>query len=225
MPQLVPGRPGQPLRHRHPRANTVMTPSTPSRHARRQGKGVHAMGCNFASATPDTEVTEAALRNCALTVQVLDEAEPQPPGARPHRTDPAVAGPHRPRHPGRRQTAVSVEGFRCRWWHLSRGSLRPAERSGCAARSASSAVGPDPVRPGHPVPWSTFNADYDTIRDAIADVVPGCADYNRKVRAPDGFHSPTRRGTPASSPPSPQGELRHLPTGVGAGTRQPGRWC
>ena len=29
-----------------------------------------AMGGNFASATPDTEVTEAALRNCALTVQV-----------------------------------------------------------------------------------------------------------------------------------------------------------
>ena len=28
------------------------------------------MGGNFASATPDTAVTEAALRNCALTVQV-----------------------------------------------------------------------------------------------------------------------------------------------------------
>ena len=29
-----------------------------------------AMGGNFVSATPDTEVTEAALRSCALTVQV-----------------------------------------------------------------------------------------------------------------------------------------------------------
>ncbi len=37
--------------------------------------------------------------------------------------------------------------------------------------------------PDHPVPWETFNADYDTIRDAIATVVPGCDDYNRRVRA------------------------------------------
>src|SRR6185295_15493583 len=29
-----------------------------------------AMGGNFVSATPDTHVTEAALRNCTLTVQV-----------------------------------------------------------------------------------------------------------------------------------------------------------
>ena len=28
------------------------------------------MGGNFASATPDTAVTEAALRSCSLTVQV-----------------------------------------------------------------------------------------------------------------------------------------------------------
>jgi anaerobic selenocysteine-containing dehydrogenase len=37
------------------------------------------------------------------------------------------------------------------------------------------------------VPWEQFAGDYDTIRDAIAAVVPGCDDYNRKVRAPDGF--------------------------------------
>ena len=37
------------------------------------------------------------------------------------------------------------------------------------------------------MPWEQFAGDYDTIRDAIAAVVPGCDDYNRKVRAPDGF--------------------------------------
>jgi anaerobic selenocysteine-containing dehydrogenase len=40
------------------------------------------------------------------------------------------------------------------------------------------------------VPWAQFAGDYDTIRDAIAAVVPGCEDYNRKVRAPDGFQLP-----------------------------------
>jgi anaerobic selenocysteine-containing dehydrogenase len=44
--------------------------------------------------------------------------------------------------------------------------------------------------PDHPVPWEQFTGDYDTIRDAIAAVVPGCDDYNRKVRAPDGFQLP-----------------------------------
>src|SRR5690606_8840721 len=40
--------------------------------AMRDGKAkvFMAMGGNFASATPDTAVTEAALRNCSLTVQV-----------------------------------------------------------------------------------------------------------------------------------------------------------
>jgi anaerobic selenocysteine-containing dehydrogenase len=42
----------------------------------------------------------------------------------------------------------------------------------------------------HPVPWERFAADYDVIRDAIAAVVPGCTDYNRKVRQPDGFQLP-----------------------------------
>ncbi|PRC61931.1 hypothetical protein C6A85_05815, partial [Mycobacterium sp. ITM-2017-0098] len=42
----------------------------------------------------------------------------------------------------------------------------------------------------HPVPWERFNDDYDVIRDAIAAVVPGCDDYNARVRAPDGFQLP-----------------------------------
>jgi anaerobic selenocysteine-containing dehydrogenase len=42
----------------------------------------------------------------------------------------------------------------------------------------------------HPVPWESFTDDYDHIRDAIAAVVPGCGDFNRKVREPDGFQLP-----------------------------------
>ena len=40
------------------------------------------------------------------------------------------------------------------------------------------------------MPWERFNGDYDTIRDAIAAVVPGCEDYNAKVRQADGFQLP-----------------------------------
>jgi anaerobic selenocysteine-containing dehydrogenase len=40
------------------------------------------------------------------------------------------------------------------------------------------------------LPWKEFEADYDSIRDRIARVVPGCADYNRRIREPDGFVLP-----------------------------------
>lgn len=74
--------------------------------------------------------------------------------------------------------------------HLSRGSLAPASdqlRSEVAivCQLARALLGPD-----HPVEWEAFNADYDRIRDAIADVVPGCTDYNVRVRQPDGFQLP-----------------------------------
>jgi anaerobic selenocysteine-containing dehydrogenase len=74
--------------------------------------------------------------------------------------------------------------------HLSRGSLHPPSdqvRSEVAivCQLARTLLGPD-----HPVPWEQVNGDYDTIRDAIAAVVPGCDDYNREVRAPDDFPLP-----------------------------------
>ncbi|BBY61528.1 FdhF/YdeP family oxidoreductase [Mycolicibacterium sarraceniae] len=148
-----------------------------------------AMGGNFASATPDTTVTEAALRTCALTVQVSTKLN------RSHlvhgrtalilptlgRTDRDLVG-------GRKQV-VSVEDSMS-MVHLSRGSLTPPSdevRSEVAiiCQLARTLLGAD-----HPVPWETFAADYDTIRDAIAAVVPGCGDYNTRVRQPDGFQLP-----------------------------------
>jgi molybdopterin-dependent oxidoreductase alpha subunit len=147
------------------------------------------MGGNFVSATPDTAVTEAALRNCALTVQISTKLN------RSHlvhgRT--AVILPTLGRTDKDFQQAgkqmVSVEDSMS-MVHLSRGNLHPPSdqvRSEVAivCQLARTLLGPE-----HPVPWEAFNADYDLIRDAIADVVPGCADYNTRVRQPDGFQLP-----------------------------------
>ncbi len=161
------------------------------------------MGGNFASATPDTEVTEAALRNCALTVQISTKLN------RSHlvhgrtalilptlgRTDRDVAG-------GRKQV-VSVEDSMS-MVHLSRGSLPPPGpdiRSEVAivCQLARRLIGPE-----HPVPWERFASDYDSIRDEIAAVVPGFADYNSRVRAPDGFQLP-----------HPPRDAREFPTSTG----------
>ena len=40
------------------------------------------------------------------------------------------------------------------------------------------------------VDWSALAADYDAIRDHIAAVIPGCDDYNGRVRQPGGFTLP-----------------------------------
>jgi molybdopterin-dependent oxidoreductase alpha subunit len=147
------------------------------------------MGGNFAMATPDTAVTEAALRSCSLTVQVSTKLN------RSHVVHgttalilPSLGRTDRDIQNGAKQQ-VSVEDSMS-MVHLSRGSLHPPSdqvRSEVAivCQLARALLGPD-----HPVPWEQFNDDYDAIRDAIADVVPGCDDYNRKVRAPDGFQLP-----------------------------------
>jgi len=161
------------------------------------------MGGNFASATPDTEVTEAALRDCALTVQVSTKLN------RSHlvhgRTAlilPTLGRTDRDIVNGRKQV-VSVEDSMS-MVHLSRGSLPPP---GSEVRSevsiicqlARAVLGPD-----HPVAWERFAADYDTIRDEIAAVVPGCADFNLRVREPDGFQLP-----------HPPRDSREFPTATG----------
>jgi molybdopterin-dependent oxidoreductase alpha subunit len=161
------------------------------------------MGGNFASATPDTEVTEAALRSCALTVQISTKLN------RSHvvhgRTAlilPTLGRTDRDIQAGGKQL-VSVEDSMS-MVHLSRGSLHPPSehlRSEVAivCELARALLGPD-----HPVPWEALRADYDLIRDAIADVVPGCTDYNTRVRQPDGFQLP-----------HPPRDSREFPTSTG----------
>ncbi|MDT5106887.1 MAG: hypothetical protein QOI25_4400, partial [Mycobacterium sp.] len=161
------------------------------------------MGGNFVSATPDTEVTEAALRSCALTVQISTKLN------RSHvvhgRTAlilPTLGRTDRDMQAGRKQL-VSVEDSMS-MVHLSRGSLTPPSehlRSEVAivCELARTLLGSE-----HPVPWEQFAGSYDRIRDAIADVVPDCADYNTRVRQPDGFQLP-----------HPPRDAREFPTATG----------
>jgi molybdopterin-dependent oxidoreductase alpha subunit len=147
------------------------------------------MGGNFASATPDTTVTEAALRSCALTVQISTKLN------RSHLVHgntalilPTLGRTDRDIRSGRKQV-VSVEDSMS-MVHLSRGSLHPPSDQLRSEVEIVCQLGRRLLGEQHPVPWERFAGDYDTIRDAIAAVVPGCTDYNRKVRAPDGFQLP-----------------------------------
>ncbi|MBU3751249.1 MAG: FdhF/YdeP family oxidoreductase [Mycobacterium sp.] len=161
------------------------------------------MGGNFASATPDTAVTEAALRNCALTVQISTKLNRSHlVGGRTALILPALGRTDRDLVDGRKQV-VSVEDSMS-MVHLSRGSLPPP---GPEVRSEVAIICQLARRllgPTHPVPWERFAADYDAVREEIAAVVPGCADYNRRVRSPDGFQLP-----------HPPRDARQFPTPTG----------
>ncbi len=151
-----------------------------------------AVGGNFVAATPDTAVTEAALRRCALTVQVSTKLN------RSH----AVAGRAALILPclGRTERDVQASGEQfvtvedsMSMVHASRGRLEPASphlKSEVAiiAGLGRALFGPSTVY--GEIEWEALAADYDQIRDRIARVVPGFTDFNARVRTPDGFQLP-----------------------------------
>jgi molybdopterin-dependent oxidoreductase alpha subunit len=148
-----------------------------------------AVGGNFVAAAPDTAVTERAVRSCELTVQVSTKLNRS--HVVPGRTAlilPTLGRTERDEQAGGEQFVTVEDSMSV--VHRSRGRLAPASEHllsevAIVCRLARELLGAD-----HPVPWAEFEADYDTIRDRIARVVPGCAGYNARVRAPDGFVLP-----------------------------------
>ncbi len=149
-----------------------------------------ALGGNFLSATPDTEYTAAALRQCRLTAHVSTKLN------RAH----LITGEQALILPclGRTETDVQTSGPQfvttensMAIVQASRGFLRPASEHllsepAIVARLAFATLG---ARSN--VAWQELVADYDRIRDHIARVVPGFDDYNTRVRRPGGFHLPS----------------------------------
>jgi molybdopterin-dependent oxidoreductase alpha subunit len=154
-----------------------------------RGKVFFAVGGNFAAATPDSELTERALRSCELTVHVSTKLN------RSHvvhgRTALILPTLGRTEHDVQAggEQFVTVEDSMSAV-HISRGRLHPASEHllsevAIVCRLAGALFGP-----GHAVPWRDFEGDYDLIRERIAAVVPDCSDYNTRVRQPDGFVLP-----------------------------------
>lgn len=154
-----------------------------------RAKVFFGMGGNFVSATPDTEITEGALRSCELTVQVSTKLN------RSHivhgRTAlilPTLGRTDLDLQDGVKQQ-VSVEDSMS-MVHLSTGRLQPVSDELRSEVAIVCELAQELFGPGHPVPWDEFRRDYDRIRDAIARVVPGCTGYNSKVRERNGFQLP-----------------------------------
>jgi molybdopterin-dependent oxidoreductase alpha subunit len=148
-----------------------------------------AMGGNFLSATPDTLFTAEALRRQKLTVHVSTKLN------RSH----LVHGEEAlilPTHARSDKDVVNGEPqfITCEnsmgVVQSSKGILEPVSadllnENQIVCRLAKAALGERSV-----VDWDKFAESYDEVREAIAKVIPGCEDYNKKVRQPGGFYLP-----------------------------------
>ncbi|WP_328912829.1 MULTISPECIES: FdhF/YdeP family oxidoreductase [unclassified Streptomyces] len=148
-----------------------------------------AMGGNFVSASPDTDVTEAAMRRARLTVHVSTKLNRSHvvTGARALIL-PTLGRTERDHQAGGDQF-VTVEDS-MGMVHASRGTLAPASphllsEPAIVARLAQAVLGPRST-----IPWAGFADDYDLVRDRIARVIPGFDDFNTRVRRPGGFTLP-----------------------------------
>ncbi|WP_158880693.1 FdhF/YdeP family oxidoreductase [Amycolatopsis anabasis] len=148
-----------------------------------------AMGGNFAAATPDSELTEHALRSCELTVHVSTKLN------RSHVVHgksalilPTLGRTERDVQGGGEQFVTVEDSMSA--VHTSRGRLKPASEHLLSEVAIICRLARALFGAGRAVPWADFERDYDLIRERIARVVPGCDDYNARVRQPDGFVLP-----------------------------------
>ncbi|MFF3980338.1 FdhF/YdeP family oxidoreductase [Streptomyces sp. NPDC001828] len=154
-----------------------------------RAKVFFAMGGNFVAATPDTDVTEAAMRRASLTVHVSTKLN------RSHAVTgrralilPTLGRTDKDVQKGGRQF-VTVEDS-MGMVHASRGNLTPAgplllSEPAIVVRMARATLGARSA-----IDWAEFERDYATVRDRIARVVPGFEDFNAKVARPGGFQLP-----------------------------------
>ncbi|MVT11201.1 FdhF/YdeP family oxidoreductase [Chitinophaga tropicalis] len=159
--------------------------------AMRDGKAsvFFAMGGNFLSATPDTEITAQALRNCALTVHVSTKLN------RSHLVHgreaiilPCLGRSDQDILNGEKQFVTCENSMGV--VQMSKGNLPPISADLLSepvivCRLAQATLG-DRSR----VNWKHYTQHYDYIREDLEKVIPGFNNYNTRVRHPGGFYLP-----------------------------------
>jgi molybdopterin-dependent oxidoreductase alpha subunit len=160
-----------------------------------RGKVFVSLGGNFLLALSDTAFTAEALSRTNLTVRI---------GTKLNRSDlvtgrqalilpclgrtEAEVTPGTASQPSKQQFVSCENSMGVIQW--SRGTFAPASPSlmgetAIVCRIAHAVLGDRTT-----VDWLAWANDYDLIRDGIAKVIPGCQDYNERVRHPGGFYLP-----------------------------------
>lgn len=153
-----------------------------------KAKVFFAMGGNFLSATPDTEYTAEALQKCDLTVHVSTKLN------RSHVVHgkqalilPCLGRTDKDLQDGKEQF-VSCENS-MGVVQSSQGVINPPSKHllsevRIVTELAKATLGSSSID------WESYATNYDHIREAIEQVIPGFEQYNERVRKPGGFYLP-----------------------------------
>jgi molybdopterin-dependent oxidoreductase alpha subunit len=148
-----------------------------------------ALGGNFLSATPDTQLTARAIQRCRLTVQISTKLN------RSH----LITGRQALLLPCLGRTEEDIQATGAQFVsventtgvvHQSQGVLPPASKHLRSEPAIVARMAQKTLAGRSRTDWSGMVADYDRIREHIERVVPGFAQYNRRVRDPGGFYLP-----------------------------------
>lgn len=148
-----------------------------------------AMGGNFLSATPDTNYTAEAMRNCKLTVHVStklnrshlvhgEEAIILPCLAR---SDEDIVNGH--------AQFVSCENSMS-VVQSSQGVLKPVSKHLLSEPVIVCMLAKATLGSRSKINWNAYALHYDNIRNDIERTIPGFENYNERVRIPGGFYLP-----------------------------------
>jgi molybdopterin-dependent oxidoreductase alpha subunit len=154
--------------------------------ARGEVKTFFCLGGNFAAATPDTDATEAAMRQVSFQVHVATKLN------RTHLLCgeetlllPCLGRSEIDRRAEGPQKVTVEDSMSC--VHASHGKLEPAgpkllSEPAIVARAARAAL------PESPIPWDTFSEDYREIRKRIEKTIPGFQNFEARLGMPGGFY-------------------------------------
>ena len=160
-------------------------------HAMKEGKAkvFIALGGNFLSATPDTEYTAEALRNCKLTVHVSTKLN------RSH----LVHGEEALILPCLGRSDKDVMNSETQFVscensmgvvQMSKGGLKPISDTLLSEPAIVCGLAKATLGNRSKVNWTLYEAHYDNIRNDIELTIPGFDNYNKRVRQPGGFYLP-----------------------------------
>jgi molybdopterin-dependent oxidoreductase alpha subunit len=146
------------------------------------------MGGNFISATPDTEYTAEALKNCDLTVHISTKLN------RSHVIHGKQAlilpclGRSEKDMQGNGEQFITVENS-MGVVHQSHGHLAPLSDELLSEPAIVAGIAEATLK-NSKVNWSELIANYDLVREKIEATIPGFDNYNARVRQKGGFYLP-----------------------------------
>jgi molybdopterin-dependent oxidoreductase alpha subunit len=147
------------------------------------------LGGNFLSAAPDTLYVQEGLTRLNLSVRI---------GTKLNRADlvtgkqalilPCLGRSEHDRRASGEQFITTENSMGV--VEQSRGRFDPASPELLSEVAILCGIAKATLGPTTPVDWDAWAGNYDLIRDGIAATIPGCEDYNAKVRKPGGFYLP-----------------------------------